>query len=304
MLTLITMAVFTSVALLSGVLLYPLFGRNDNLRERIERLAANGKPRPDLVPIRARWQKLLTDIGSKIRVHPGDVRIYREMVVAAGFRPEGVYVFLGGKLLLAVAVPLGWLALSASHLVRLSGTPATILVAASAIFGYLLPTFWLQHRMKKRKTEIFHSLPDVIDLLTVCVEAGLSLDAALIKTAENFQRTNDPLIAEIRMTTLEMRAGRPRAEALRAMADRTMVDDIKGFVAMLVQTEKFGTSLGRTLRSYSDSLRTKRRQIAEEQAAKTAVKMLIPLTFCVFPALLVVMLAPAIFRIYTMLSRQ
>ena len=304
MLTLITMAVFTSVALLSGVLLYPLFGRNDNLRERIERLAANGKPRPDLVPIRARWQKLLTDIGSKIRVHPGDVRIYREMVVAAGFRPEGVYVFLGGKLLLAVAVPLGWLALSASHLVRLSGTPATILVAASAIFGYLLPTFWLQHRMEKRKTEIFHSLPDVIDLLTVCVEAGLSLDAALIKTAENFQRTNDPLIAEIRMTTLEMRAGRPRAEALRAMADRTMVDDIKGFVAMLVQTEKFGTSLGRTLRSYSDSLRIKRRQIAEEQAAKTAVKMLIPLTFCVFPALLVVMLAPAIFRIYTMLSRQ
>ena len=239
-----------------------------------------------------------------MKFNPGDVRVYREMVVAAGFRPEAVYVFLGSKLLLAAVLPLAWIILWAIRVTSLSDSPAMLLLIALAICGYLLPTFWLQHRMENRKTEIFHTLPDVIDLLTVCVEAGLGLDAALVKTVENFQQRNNPLISEIQTTTLEMRAGRPRIEALRAMADRMMVDDLKGFVAMLVQTEKFGTSLGRTLRSYSDSLRAKRKQIAEEKAAKTAVKMLIPLTFCVFPALLVVMLTPAVFKIYTMLDKH
>ena len=148
--------------------------------------------------------------------------------------------------------------------------------------------------------EIFHALPDLLDLLTVCVEAGLSLDAALVKATENYDDRKNPLIKEISTVTLEVRAGKARSEALKGLAERTMVEDIKSFVSMLVQTEKFGTSLGKTLRTYSDSLRMKRKQLAEERAAKTAAKMLIPLTFCVFPALLVVMLTPAFFKIYAM----
>jgi tight adherence protein C len=125
----------------------------------------------------------------------------------------------------------------------------------------------------------------------------------MIKTAENFQHKNNPLIMEINTVTQEIRVGKPRAEALQGLAERTMVDDLKAFVSMLVQTEKFGTSLGKTLRIYSDSLRMKRKQMAEEQAAKTAIKMLLPLTCCVFPALLVVMLTPALFNLATVYKK-
>ena len=145
-------------------------------------------------------------------------------------------------------------------------------------------------------------MPDVLDLLTVCVEAGLSLDAGFIKTVDNFQKKRDPLIQEINTVTLEVRAGKP-VRCLKSLAERTMVDDIKSFVAMLVQTEKFGTSLGKTLRTYSESLRTKRKQLAEERAAKTAIKMLFPLTFFVFPAILVDRWRP-LFSAYLPCSRS
>jgi tight adherence protein C len=124
----------------------------------------------------------------------------------------------------------------------------------------------------------------------------------LIKTAENFQGKKCPLISELNTVILEIRAGRPRIEALKGLAERTGLEDVKALVSMLVQTEKLGTSMGKSLRIYSDSLRTKRKQLAEEEAAKTAVKMLFPLTFCVFPCLLVVLLAPAAFKILKLIK--
>ena len=300
MLTLITVSIFASVALLTGALLYPLLSRQDAVRERVAKLIQPEKEQTLLVPVRKKWQVFFADLGSKLRVNAADLHTYREMVTSSGFRRESVYVFLGSKLFLALALPAAYLILLALPDGKLTSGTSILVAIALAISGYLLPTFWLSRRAENRKTEIFHSLPDVLDLLTVCVEAGLSLDAALIKTVENFQHKDNPLIKEINTVTMEVRAGKARSEALRGMAERTMVDDIKSFVTMLVQTEKFGTSLGKTLRTYSDSLRMKRKQLAEERAAKTAVKMLIPLTFCVFPALLVVMLAPAFFKIYAM----
>lgn len=300
MLTLITVSIFASVALLTGALLYPLLSRQDAVRERVAKLIQPEKEQAVLVPVRKKWQIFCADLGSKLRVNAADLNTYREMVTSSGFRRESVFVFLGCKLFLAMALPAAYLILLALPHGKLTSGTSILIAMALAISGYLLPTFWLSRRAENRKTEIFHSLPDVLDLLTVCVEAGLSLDAALIKTAENFQHKDDPLIKEINTVTMEVRAGKARSEALRGLAERTMVDDIKSFVTMLVQTEKFGTSLGKTLRTYSDSLRMKRKQLAEEKAAKTAVKMLIPLTFCVFPALLVVMLAPAFFKIYAM----
>ena len=151
--------------------------------------------------------------------------------------------------------------------------------------------------MEFRKTEIFHTLPDILDLLTVCVEAGLGIDAALIRTSENPMFQGNPLANELKIASMETRAGKLRAEALRDMAERTMVDDVKSFTTMLVQTERFGTSLSLALRVHSDSLRTKRRQIAEEAAAKTAIKILFPLAFFVFPALLLIIVGPAFYKI-------
>jgi tight adherence protein C len=137
----------------------------------------------------------------------------------------------------------------------------------------------------------------VLDLLTICVEAGVSIDAALAKTTENPQFKGNPLAEELKQASLEIRAGKIRTEALKDMAERTQVDDVKSFVTMLIQTERFGTSLSLALRVHSDSLRTKRRQIAEEAAAKTAIKMLFPLVMFVFPAMLIVILGPAIISI-------
>jgi len=302
-LALITVSIFASVALLIGALLHPILSRRDAVRKRVAELIEQEKEQPALVHTRTKWQTFLADMGAKLRMKPADLRAYREMVTAAGFRRESVYIFLGSKLFLAAALPALFMSLYALPHAKLAYNTSLMAALAAAISGYLLPTFWLGRRAENRKTEIFHSLPDLLDLLTVCVEAGLSLDAALIKTAENFQQKNNPLIKEINTVTLEIRAGKARAEALKGLAERTMVEDIRSFVSMLVQTEKFGTSLGKTLRTYSDSLRMKRKQLAEERAAKTAVKMLIPLTFCVFPALLVVMLAPAFFKIYAMFDK-
>lgn len=302
MLILITVSIFASIALLSGAILYPLLSRRDAVRERVSRLMPEQAEQLSLVPTRNKWQIFLADIGGKLRTNPSELRTYRELITSAGFRTESVYIFLGSKLLLALALPATYLILYALSHGKMTSSTSLLVAVACAISGYLLPSLWLNRRAENRKTEIFHALPDVLDLLTVCVEAGLSLDAALIKTAENFQHKDNPLIKEINTVTMEIRAGKARCDALKGLAERTMVEDIKAFVSMLVQTEKFGTSLGKTLRTYSDSLRIKRKQLAEERAAKTAVKMLLPLTFCVFPALLVVMLAPAFFRIYSMFA--
>jgi len=303
-LTLITLLIFASLALLIGATLYPMLSRRDAVRKRVESLVAEqAAEKPELVPVRSRWQLLLAELGGKLRVGAGDLRTYRSTITAAGFRKESVYIFLGGKLFLALALPAGYLVLYVLPHAKTGNNLSMLILFALAVGGYLLPTMWLDRRATMRKTEIFHSLPDVLDLLTVCVEAGLSLDAALIKTVEHYQDKKNPLIKEINTVTLEVRAGRARFEALRGLAERTTVEDINSFVTMMIQTEKFGTSMGKTMRSYADSLRVKRKQLAEERAAKTGVKMLFPLTFCVFPALMVVMLVPAFYKIYGMLHK-
>ena len=168
---------------------------------------------------------------------------------------------------------------------------------ALAICGFLLPSYWLYRKVEARKTEIFHTLPDILDLLTICVEAGLGLDAALIRVSEHPIFKGNPLGEELKTASMEVRAGKLRREALKDLADRTMVDDVNAFVTMLIQTERFGTSLSLALRVHSDSLRTKRRQIAEEAAAKTSIKILFPLAFFIFPALLLVLVGPAFYKI-------
>jgi tight adherence protein C len=163
--------------------------------------------------------------------------------------------------------------------------------------GWVAPAFWLGARISARQKEMIKALPDALDLLVVCVEAGLGLNQAMVRVAEEIGAVSPVLGGQLTLMNLEMRGGVPREEALRNLADRTGIEDIRSFVTMLIQTDRFGTAIADALRIHSDTLRTKRRQRAEEAAAKTAIKMLFPLVFFIFPALFVVILGPAVIQV-------
>jgi tight adherence protein C len=168
--------------------------------------------------------------------------------------------------------------------------------------GFYFPDFCLNRWISWRQGKIVEGFPDALDLLVVCVEAGMGLDQAIVKVAEELERTHPEISEELKLVNLEIRAGRTRGEALRNLGERTGVDDIISLAAMLIQTDKFGTSIARSLRVHSDSLRTERIQRAEEAAAKTTIKLIFPLLFCVFPALLVVILGPAFLNLARIFS--
>lgn len=176
----------------------------------------------------------------------------------------------------------------------------TALLLAGAI-GYYLPNAILSHMVERRQRTILESFPDALDLMTVCVEAGLGLDAALLRVATELEMTSPVLSEELHLVNLELRAGSSKEKALRNLALRTGVEDIDTLVAMLIQAERFGTSVADSLRVHSDGLRTKRRLRAEEAAAKIPLKMLFPLVFCILPSMIVVLLGPAILRILRVL---
>jgi tight adherence protein C len=295
----IVFCIFIAVSLLVCVLLYPLLSKRSVVQERLEKLAVkkNEIPRMSIATKKTPWQAFLARVGAVVPMAPKEQSRYTRLLVAAGYRKESVYIFLGSKLVLALGLPAAFLFFYALPKGELIQGETLLYAIALAICGFILPSFWLGHKVAKRKTEIFHTLPDVLDLLTVCVEAGLGIDGALIRVSENPQFTGNPLTEELKIAAMETRAGKPRSEALKDVAQRTMVDDVRAFVTMLVQTERFGTSLSLALRVHSDSLRTKRRQVAEEQAAKTAIKIIFPLAFFIFPALMVVLIGPAFYKL-------
>lgn len=174
-------------------------------------------------------------------------------------------------------------------------------IVLTAAFGYFLPNIFLHRQISNRQREIFDNFPDAIDLMTVCVEAGLGLDAALARVGEEMSLKSPIMGEELHLVNLELRAGNTREKALRNLALRTGVDEVDMLVAMLVQSDRFGTSVADALRVHSDTLRTKRRLRAEEAAAKIPLKLLFPLIFCIFPSMLLVLLGPAFISIYRIL---
>jgi len=216
----------------------------------------------------------------------------------AGLRdPNTPVLFFAAKTGFALCFPaLTWLALTFSHTLLTSNGRLFYLLVAAAI-GYYLPNVVLDKMIKWRQREIFESFPDALDLLTVCVEAGLAIDAALMRVAAEIHLGSRVLAEELHLVTLELRAGLAKDRALRNLAMRTGVEDVDALVAMLIQAERFGTSIADSLRIQSDQLRTRRRQRAEEAAAKIALKLLFPLIFFIFPSLLVVLMGPAFIQI-------
>jgi tight adherence protein C len=210
----------------------------------------------------------------------------------AGFRDESaVKIFYGSKVL----VPLLFCILVlVTGLGDLGGFMMYLIAAA---LGFLAPDFWLGRRIKKRQSKVRRGLPDVLDLLVICIEAGLSLDHATARTALELKHAQPEVCDELNIVVLEQRAGRPRGDAWKHMAERTDVDCVRNLVTMLIQAEQFGTSIAKTLRIHSDTLRTQRVQAVEEAAAKTTIKLLFPLVLFIFPSLFVVVLGPALLSI-------
>ncbi len=232
-----------------------------------------------------------------------NVRRLRKRLVKAGFSSENaVLSYSVIRLIAAILIPIVvLLLLLAINYQR--GPQFVALIMLGAIFGLFIPSFMLSRFITKRQQKISHALPDAIDLLVVCVEAGLGLNAALQRVGRELELVEPVLSAEMAITNREIRAGKPRDEALRNLGDRTGVDDIKSLVAMLIQSDRFGTSIASSLRVFADSMRTKRRQRAEEMVSKASIKLIFPLLLFIFPALLIVLLGPAIITLYRALDQ-
>ncbi len=234
-------------------------------------------------------------LGEKAPRSMNEMGSLRQRLVQAGYRrDEALTVFFGIRVMFALAL---FVLFSTSIVVK-----ANLMLALGGLgLGYILPGMVLARLAKRRAHRIRLSLADALDLLVVSVEAGLGLDQALQRVGAELSSAYPDLSDELRLVNLELRAGKARAEALRNLGQRSGVDDLNSLVTMLIQTDKFGTSVAQSLRVYSETLRTKRRQRAEEAAAKTGVKMVFPLVFCIFPAIWVVTIGPAAIKFMTVL---
>ena len=236
----------------------------------------------------ARIEKLLVPFQGMLPRSAKEVSNVRKQLARAGYREaKHVNYYYAAKVLAPV-----FLCLLATFAGSLGLSPLFLYTAAAGL-GFLLPDFWLGRLVSARQLNIRLGLPEALDLLVVCVEAGLSLDKAIMRTAEEM-RVSQPAIAdELGLISLEQRAGRPRADAWEECAERTGVDTVRALASLIIQADKFGTSVGKALRTQAETLRTRRRQDAEEQAAKTTVKLVFPLVLLIFPSLFVVTLGPS-----------
>lgn len=303
-LTFVIVAGLTVLAALALMRFWPAFQR--------ERLAGGtAAPQPGATSIlrwsgepRTGWERTIERIGRAVGGSEESAPTkYRQRLIWAGYYdPRAVLLFVGAKV--ALGVGLGSLYFLYS-LVALRVVPTSRLLAVSlflGVIGFFLPDFWLHNRIKVRRHEIVHALPDVLDMLMVCVEAGLGFDAAVVRVAEQPATRESPLHKELLRMHLEVRAGRPRQEALRALADRTGVEELKSVVGAFVQTEKLGTPLGKTLRVHAEAARVQRRHRAEQLAHMAPLKMLFPTVFFLMPAFFLVTLGPSLLGLMKLLK--
>jgi tight adherence protein C len=288
----ISIVVFGATFLIAMGLIFALSGGSLVVSERLGRLwrvpgqdkPAGGRQTPEQIV-----GKMLSGIARLLpapgeRPSEGDPRL-----IMAGFRrPEAASALTAAKVVTIVAL------VGLVYFTGLYKNNPFILFLAAGMAGYILPDFWLGRKIKSRQLTLRLALPDALDLLVICMEAGLGIDQALLYVSAELRVAHPDLCEEFDLVNAEMHVGKTRIEALRSLATRTGVDDIQALVSTLIQTDRFGTSVAQSMRVHSDELRTKRRQRAEEMAAKTTIKMIIPLVLFIFPALFVVILGPAV----------
>jgi len=287
-------AVFASVALGIGALVsYAITWTTPEQRE-IRKLAQRGDgmlAQLQLTEAPSPWVKRFQQVAPK---SPKDMSRLRRRLATAGYTSlSASAIYAAGEMLLPFVV--GGIALATF------GFSRWYFALLGAALGFVLPSLWLGRKTAARQKQIRNGLPDALDLMIVCIEAGSGIDQAIMKTSDELDITYPALAEEMRLVTTEMRAGKPRIEAFKNFAARTKVDEVRSLVSMLVQTDRFGTSIAQALRTHAGVTRTKRRQAAEERAAKIGVKLVFPLVFCLFPALYIAILGPAVveyFRLF------
>lgn len=282
---------FLSIALVT-VLVSLSFGRRS---QAVERIAPRGEHPSSFLPSSAlAWRELVGKIGAFIPSSAKDLPVLKRRLIRAGFRhPNASRLFFGIRALAAVLGALVALLVG----FRIAADNMVVTVAIGLGIGYLLPMQILMIRIRRRQRAIEKGLPNALDLMVVCVESGLGMDQTAIQVARELHQAHPEICDELAVMNLEMRAGKARAEALHNLASRTGVDDLKKLVAVLVQTDRFGTSIAASLRSHSEYMRTMARQRAEEAASKLPVKLVFPIFFCVLPSLFVVTLGPVMTQI-------
>ena len=288
----IAFAIGILIFLGSFLALYGLFKRPVNLRQRLNSVPVGMADDTGLRGMLKRLETYLIPIGEMLPRSPAEMSRQERNMVQAGIRRKDAVILLNAAhVIIAILLLLAFAA--KGYLYR-----QPMLFVVLAIFGgAALPDIWLKRRIQQRMENIQHALPDAMDLAVVSVEAGLGIDQALMRVGQEIRLAHPDLADELQLRNLEVNMGRSRSDAFRNLADRTGVEDLKALVAILIQTDRFGTSVGQALRTFSDSLRTKRRQRAEEQAAKLAIKMVLPMVLFIFPGVFIVILGPAFISI-------
>ncbi|HVO64472.1 MAG TPA: type II secretion system F family protein [Terriglobales bacterium] len=257
------------------------------LGARLRSLGTRPQSQVEKAPIKERIEQALSPLSKAIPLSPAEANKSRAWLMQAGYREaRHETIYFGLRVFCAIAGLL--------LVVLATGFDSPYLLIGIPALGFLLPRFVLKRMIRDRQRRIRVGLADALDLTVICVEAGLSLDQAMARVGQDLRYAHPDLSDEFYLVNLEMRAGKPRPEALRNLADRTGVDDIRALVGVLIQTDRFGTSVAQALRVHSDALRTERRQRAEEQAAKTTIKMIPALVVFVLPSMFFVTLGPAV----------
>lgn len=242
------------------------------------------------------FRDMVRKLGNLLPQSPKDVTIMQKRLMRAGIRSQNALKMLyGSKLVLAVVLPIVMAIATAGS--QVDSDRKMMAIAAAAAAGFFGPNEYVRLAAKRRQKQIRRGLPNSLDLLVVCVESGLGLDQAIMQVAKELEHAHPEICQEFSLVNLELKAGKRRVEALRNLADRSAVDELKKLVAVLIQADRFGTGVAASLRAHSDFMRVHARQIAEEKAAKIGVKLVFPIFFCILPSLFVVTVGPVMVRI-------
>ena len=293
-LLLVVVGFFVSIALLAGLGASAILGRNAPERRRLNEMAAAGAGASfgtaEQIRLTEQLDPRLERIAKRIPKSPKEMTRLRRRLAMAGIHSFGAAVTYS---IAELSLPFLF---AAPPLMYMSPPMSWVAALILAVIGYMTPGLVVGYLISKQKLKIENGLPDALDLMIVCVEAGTGLDQAILKTSIELEISHPELASELRLVTTEIRAGKTRIDAFKNFAERTKVEDVRALVAMLVQTDRFGTSIAQALRTHAEVSRTKRRQRAEERAAKIGVKLVFPLVFFLFPAFYVVTLGPAVIQ--------
>lgn len=311
---LVIIALVFAATLFFVVGLYSFLKQRNRQKELVQRLRQNDEPHPgpadgESFPVRG-VKDILLLISGYLGKYTGpksedDLTHLERKALKAGIRSRNfINIMYGAKAACALALPLVFSLLKFAASRPMPVFPFMSIMVFLAVLGFYIPNIWLHLRIKMRKQKILESFPDALDLLVICVESGMSLDSAITRVGEELRLGHKVLSEEFKLLNLELRAGKSRRDALRNFGLRSDLDEVNSLVTLLIQTDKFGTSIAQALRVYSDSMRTSRYQRAEEMAVKLPVKLIVPLMLFIFPSLFIVIMGPAMIQIFRIWSSR